>query len=151
MYIYIYVDGVLFIFRMTWDWALNPPSNPHISPAKNPYNPSLVPSARYPAIMNTPPPNVEYIVACLPAPPPPPQWYGIGTRSHCHFAASRPACLRRQADPSALLWFGGLAFFHDCQVIQVFAPPPLWCSGCAFSQNCQPSLLLKPFRPPPSP
>ena len=73
IYICIYVDGVLFIFRMTWDWALNPPRNPHISPAKNPYNPSLVPSARYPAIMNTPPPNVEYIVACacLPAPPPP--------------------------------------------------------------------------------
>ena len=69
----------------------------------------------------------------------PTQWYGVGTRSHivsilvngCHLAASRPA------DLPPPLWFGGLAFFHDCELILIVTPCSVWCGGCAFSLNCQ--------------
>ena len=44
--------------------------------------------------------------------------------SDCHVAASRTACFRGQADPPPPLWFGGFAFFHDCQVIHIFPPRP---------------------------
>ena len=52
--------------------------------------------------------------------------------SDCHFAASRPASFRGQADPPSPLWFGGLAFFHDRQVIQIFAP----CPPCGVEGGC---------------
>ena len=94
-----------------------------------------------------------YMVQCWPAPPlPPTQWCPtVASIRDCHFVAARPACLTGQADPPPPRWFGGFAFFHDCQVIQIFhplPPPVVWwvclltkLSSLSLAENIQTSSL----------
>ena len=77
-------------------------------------------------------PRSLYMVQCWPAPPLPPDGMVLVQGptdasilvSDCHFAAARTACFRGQADLPPPLWCGGFAFFHDCQVLQIFPPRP---------------------------